>query len=135
MKAAVHRRYGSPDVVTIDEVPKPVPARDEVLIRVHAATVGIVDSLARRGTPAYARFHFGLRRPRFAVLGSDFPGQAYDVIFDVAGKSSFSRCRPALNRAGVYLTTAPSPAILPQSPWTARFASRKAAVAFTDLRQ
>ena len=75
MKAAVHRRYGSPDVVTIDEVPKPVPGDGEVLIRVHAATVGIVDSLARRGTPAYARFHFGLRRPRFAVLGSDFAGQ------------------------------------------------------------
>ena len=51
MKAAVHRRYGSPDVVTIDEVRKPVPADDEVLIRVHAATVGIVDSLARRGSP------------------------------------------------------------------------------------
>jgi NADPH:quinone reductase-like Zn-dependent oxidoreductase len=61
-------------------------------------------------------------------------GQAYDVIFDVAGKSSFSRCRPALNRAGVYLTTAPSPAILLQMPWTARFASRKAVVAFTGLR-
>src|SRR6516165_4151029 len=75
MKAAVHHRYGSPDVVTIDEVRKPVPAGDEVLIRVHAATVGIVDSLARRGTPAYARVHFGLRRPRFAVLGSDFAGQ------------------------------------------------------------
>jgi NADPH:quinone reductase-like Zn-dependent oxidoreductase len=267
MKAAVHRRYGSPDVVTIDELPKPVPRDDEVLIRVHAATVGIVDSLARRGTPAYARLHFGLRRPRFAVLGSDFAGQVeatgpavtrfaagdqvfgtvgphfgahaeyvclseqaavaakpanlaypeaaalvdgtalcflrdkanlrrgqtivingasgavgstavqlakhfgaivtgvcsgpntelvrklgadavvdytaadfaragqtYDVIFDVVGKSSFSRCRPALNRAGIYLTTAPSPAILLQMPRTARCGSRKAVVAFTGLR-
>ena len=267
MKAAVHRRYGSPDVVTIDELPKPVPRDDEVLIRVHAATVGIVDSLARRGTPAYARLHFGLRRPRFAVLGSDFAGQVeatgpavtrfaagdqvfgtvgphfgahaeyvclseqaavaakpanlaypeaaalvdgtalcflrdkanlqrgqtivingasgavgstavqlakhfgaivtgvcsgpntelvrklgadavvdytaadfaragqtYDVIFDVAGKSSFSRCRPALNRAGIYLTTALSPAILLQMPRTARCGSRKAVVAFTGLR-
>src|SRR5215831_4697759 len=75
MKAAVQHRYGSPDVVTIDEMPTPVPRADEVLIRVHAATAGIVDSLARRGTPAYARLHFGLRRPRFAVLGSDFAGQ------------------------------------------------------------
>src|SRR5215468_2262682 len=75
MKAAVHHRYGSPGVVTIDEMPTPVPRADEVLIRVHAATAGIVDSLARRGTPAYARLHFGLRRPRFAVLGSDFAGQ------------------------------------------------------------
>ena len=61
-------------------------------------------------------------------------GQAYDVIFDVAGKSSFSHCRPALSRTGVYLTTAPSPAILLQMPWTARFGTRKAIVAFTGLR-
>jgi NADPH:quinone reductase-like Zn-dependent oxidoreductase len=67
MKAAVHYRYGPPDVVTIDDLPKPVPGDDEVLVRVHAATVGVVDSLARRGAPAYARAHFGLRRPRFAV--------------------------------------------------------------------
>jgi NADPH:quinone reductase-like Zn-dependent oxidoreductase len=61
-------------------------------------------------------------------------GQIYDVIFDVAGKSSFSHCRPALTRAGVYLTTAPSLAILLQMPWTSRFAARKAVVAFTGLR-
>ena len=75
MKAAVYRRYGSPDVVTAGEMPAPVPRDDEILIRVHAATVGIVDSLARRGAPRYARVHFGLRRPRFPVLGSDFAGQ------------------------------------------------------------
>jgi NADPH:quinone reductase-like Zn-dependent oxidoreductase len=61
-------------------------------------------------------------------------GQAYDVIFDVAGTTSFARCRAALNPAGVYLTTAPSPAILVQMPWTSRFGSRKAVVAFTGLR-
>ena len=61
-------------------------------------------------------------------------GQTYDVIFDVAGKSSFSRCRPALSRAGIYLTTAPSLAILLQMPWTSRFSARKAVVAFTGLR-
>ena len=37
MKAAVHRRFGSPDVVTVDDVPEPVPRDDEVLVRVHAA--------------------------------------------------------------------------------------------------
>jgi NADPH:quinone reductase-like Zn-dependent oxidoreductase len=51
MKAAVYRGYGPPDVVTAGEVPGPVPREDEVLVRVHAATVGIVDSLARRGLP------------------------------------------------------------------------------------
>jgi NADPH:quinone reductase-like Zn-dependent oxidoreductase len=267
MKAAVHRRYGPPGVVTVEDVPKPVPADGEVLVRIHAAVAGVVDGLARRGAPFYARAHFGLRRPRFPVLGCDFAGQveaagpavtrlaagdqvfgtiaprfgahaeyvclpeqaavatkpanlsypeaaaladatalcflrdkaglrrgqtvlingasgavgtaavqlarhfgarvtavcsganadlvrtlgagdvvdytgtdftrtgqAYDVIFDVAGKASFSRCRPALSRPGTYLTTAPSPAIFLQMPWTARFGDRKAVVAFTGLR-
>jgi NADPH:quinone reductase-like Zn-dependent oxidoreductase len=58
-------------------------------------------------------------------------GQTYDVIFDVAGTSSFSHCRPALNRGGIYLTTAPSPAILAQMAWTSRCGHKKAAVAFT----
>jgi NADPH:quinone reductase-like Zn-dependent oxidoreductase len=61
-------------------------------------------------------------------------GRRYDVIFDVAGKSSFLRCRRVLRPGGVYLTTAPSPAIMVQMPWTARFGSRKAVVAFTGLR-
>jgi NADPH:quinone reductase-like Zn-dependent oxidoreductase len=56
------------------------------------------------------------------------------VIFDVAGTSSFTRCRPALSPAGIYLTTAPSLAILIQMPWTSRFGTRKAVVAFTGLR-
>jgi NADPH:quinone reductase-like Zn-dependent oxidoreductase len=266
MKAAVYGRYGSPDVVTVGDLPTPVPRDDEVLVRIHAATVGIVDSLARRGTPYYARVSFGVRRPRFTVLGSDFAGQVeavgpavtryavgdqvfgttaphfgahaeyvcrseqaalapkpanltyaeaaavadttalcflrkanlqrgqtilvngasgavgtaavqlaryfgasvtgvcsgasgelvrklgagsvidytetdftrrgevYDVIFDVAGRSSFLRCRPVLRRGGVYLTTAPSLAILVQMPWTSRFGARRAVVTFTGLR-
>jgi NADPH:quinone reductase-like Zn-dependent oxidoreductase len=55
VKAAVYRRYGPPDVVTVDDVPKPVPRDDEVLVRVHTATVGVVDSLARALTQATRR--------------------------------------------------------------------------------
>lgn len=62
-------------------------------------------------------------------------GQAYDVIFDVAGTSSFAHCRAALSDAGIYLTTAPSPAIFASMAWTARFGRKKAAVAFTGLRE
>jgi NADPH:quinone reductase-like Zn-dependent oxidoreductase len=61
-------------------------------------------------------------------------GRRYDLIFDVAGTSSFGRCRRALSPGGVYLTTAPSPAIFAAMPWTARFGSRRAVVAFTGLR-
>jgi NADPH:quinone reductase-like Zn-dependent oxidoreductase len=267
MRAAVCRRYGPPDAVTVTDVPRPEPGDDEILVRVRAATVGVVDGLARRGSPWYARGHFGPLRPRFPVLGCDFAGlveaagpavtrfgvgeavfgtiaprfgahaeyvclpehgavapkpanvtypeaaaladatalcflrdkaglragqavlvngasgavgsaavqlarhfgatvtgvcsgphirlvrklgaesvidytqadftragRRYDVIFDVAGTSSFGRCRRVLNRGGVYLTTAPSPGILVQMPWTSRFGARKAVVAFTGLR-
>ncbi len=61
-------------------------------------------------------------------------GQTYDVIFDAVGTSSFSRCRDALNRGGVYLTAASSLRILVQMAWTKAFANRKAMVAFTGLR-
>ena len=63
MQAAVSRRYGPPDVVTVPEVPKPEPRDDEILVRVRAAAVGVVDGLARRGSPWYARAHFGPLRP------------------------------------------------------------------------
>jgi NADPH:quinone reductase-like Zn-dependent oxidoreductase len=101
MKAAVYRRYGSPDVVSVDEVPKPVPRDDEVLVRIHAATLGVVDSLARRGAPLYARSHSGLRRPRFAVLGSDFAGQ-----IEAAGPA-VTRLAAGRSRPGRYGTGGP----------------------------
>ena len=267
MRAVTQDSYGPPSVLHVERIPIPVPGEGEVLIRVRAATVGVVDGLARSGLPFYARTHFGLRRPRFPVLGSDFAGvvesagrsvtrfgvgdavfgtvaprfgahaeyvclpssaavapmptgvsfaeaaaladatalcflrdkaglregqtvlingasgavgaaavqlarhygavvtgvcsgphtglvrklgaesvidytrtdftqagRQYDVILDVAGKSSFLRCRGALRSGGVYLTTAPSPAIMVQMPWTARFGRTRAVVAFTGLR-
>ena len=88
MKAAVGRRYGPPDVVTVTDVPRPEPRDDEILVRVRAAAVGVVDGLARRGSPWYARAHFGPLRPRFPVLGCDFAGEV-----EAAG--------PAVSRFGV----------------------------------
>ena len=61
-------------------------------------------------------------------------GQTYDVIFDAVGKSSFSRCKGALNAGGIYLTTAATPAIVLQTLWTWKFGSKRATVAFTGLR-
>ena len=86
MKAAVSRWYGPPDVVTVADVPRPEPRDDEILVRVRAAAVGVVDGLARRGSPWYARAHFGLLRPRFQVLGCDFAG---DVAAAGAGGQPF----------------------------------------------
>ena len=74
MKAAIHTRYGPPDVVRVWEVEKPTPERDGVLVRVHAATVNRTDCAFRAGTPFVARPVYGLVRPRARVLGSEFAG-------------------------------------------------------------
>jgi NADPH:quinone reductase-like Zn-dependent oxidoreductase len=61
-------------------------------------------------------------------------GQAYDLIFDVVGKSSFSRSKNALAPGGIYLTIVVALAIFPQMLWTSLAGSKKAKIAFTGLR-
>ena len=74
MKAAVHTRYGEPDVVHVTDVARPVPADDEVLIRVHASTVNRTDCGMRSATPWITRFFSGWRGPKSQILGSEFAG-------------------------------------------------------------
>ena len=83
MKAAVHTRYGPPDVVRILEVDKPAPKDNEVLVKVHATTVNRTDSGLRAAKPFVNRFFTGLRRPRVTVLGNEFAGQVEAVGRDV----------------------------------------------------
>jgi NADPH:quinone reductase-like Zn-dependent oxidoreductase len=74
MKAVVYTRYGTPDVLQLQEVEKPTPRDDEVLIKLQAVSVNRSDWEALRGTPLYARIG-GLRRPRKQILGSDIAGR------------------------------------------------------------
>lgn len=74
MKAAVITRYGSPDVVTVREAPKPKPASDEILVRVHATAVGRTDCGVLRAQPVFIRLFTGLRRPRRTIFGLEFAG-------------------------------------------------------------
>jgi NADPH:quinone reductase-like Zn-dependent oxidoreductase len=74
MKAAVHTRYGPPDVVRISEVDKPAAKDNEVLVKVHATTVNRTDSGLRAAKPFINRFFTGLLRPRVTVLGNEFAG-------------------------------------------------------------
>jgi NADPH:quinone reductase-like Zn-dependent oxidoreductase len=70
----VHHRYGPPEVLRIEEVPKPEPDDDRVLVRVHATTVTRSDVHMRAAHPWLSRFFTGLRRPRIPVLGSEYAG-------------------------------------------------------------
>ncbi|HEX5827329.1 MAG TPA: NAD(P)-dependent alcohol dehydrogenase [Candidatus Limnocylindrales bacterium] len=83
MKAIVHTRYGGPEVLRLEDIPRPVPAPDEVLVRVRATTVNRTDCGFRSATPWFARFFTGWRGPRFRVLGSEFAGDVVEVGADV----------------------------------------------------
>jgi len=74
MKAIVRYRYGSPDVLKIEEVEKPTPSDDEVLIKVHAVSINGSDREGLIGKPLYARMG-GLRKPGYPILGSDIAGR------------------------------------------------------------
>jgi NADPH:quinone reductase-like Zn-dependent oxidoreductase len=79
VKAVVHERYGPPEVLRIADVPRPVPADDEVLVRVHATSVTQTDCHMRRARPLFWRFMLGLRRPRRKILGLEFAGVVEEV--------------------------------------------------------
>jgi NADPH:quinone reductase-like Zn-dependent oxidoreductase len=75
MTAIVYHRYGPPDVLRLDAVPKPVPGDDEVLVRVRAASVNPLDWHLLEGTPYILRLlGFGLLEPKNGRLGVDFAG-------------------------------------------------------------
>ncbi len=74
MKAIVYCDYGSPDVLKLEEIEKPTPADDEVLVRVRAAAVNPYDWHYIRGTPYLMRIETGLRKPKITRLGVDYAG-------------------------------------------------------------
>jgi NADPH:quinone reductase-like Zn-dependent oxidoreductase len=74
VKAIVRDTYGSPDVLELKDIDKPEPGDDEVLLRVHAASVNPADWHILRGAPYIARIEFGLRKPKDRVLGCDVAG-------------------------------------------------------------
>ena len=85
MKAIVYRDYGPPSVLRLEEIEKPVPSDDQVLVRVRAASVNPLDGHFMRGTPYIVRlFETGLLRPSVPRLGVDFAGQVEAVGRNVA---------------------------------------------------
>lgn len=79
MKAMVRYKYGSPDVLELEEVETPTPQDDEVLIKVHAASVNAADWHMLRADPFLARLDGGLLTPRKKILGFDVAGRVEAV--------------------------------------------------------
>ena len=82
MKAVVYDRYGPPDVLRVEDVPRPSPCRGQVRVKVAATSLNLSDWECLRGSPAYARFG-GLLRPKRRILGSDIAGVVDAVGPDV----------------------------------------------------
>lgn len=79
MRAVVHDRYGTPDVLRLEDVDRPVPKDDEVLIKVRATTVSRTDVALRAGEPFLSQLITGVRKPKRPILGSDVAGDVEAV--------------------------------------------------------
>ena len=75
MRAVVHDRYGPPDVLRLEEVERPVPKDDEILVKIYATTVNRSDCHCRGAEPFISRFFTGLLRPKRKILGSELAGE------------------------------------------------------------
>jgi NADPH:quinone reductase-like Zn-dependent oxidoreductase len=87
MKASIRRTYGLPNQIRIENIEKPIPKDNEVLIKVHAATVNRTDCAILTAKPFIMRFVLGLFRPRKIILGTDFAGKVFAI-----GKNVKSFC-------------------------------------------
>ncbi len=84
MKAIVYREYGSPDVLKLEEVEKPTPKDNEVLVKVHAASINYADWVALTGKPLIGRMMIGgIQKPKHTILGYDVAGKVEAIGKDV----------------------------------------------------
>ncbi len=102
MKAITFYQYGSPDVLQMEDIPKPVPADDDILVKVHATAANPLDWHLMRADPFLVRLGEGFWKPKSNILGADFAGiveavgkdvtefQPGDAVFGSKGKDGFA---------------------------------------------
>jgi NADPH:quinone reductase-like Zn-dependent oxidoreductase len=100
MKAIVQNDYGSPDVLKLKDVDKPVVKENDVLVSVHAAALNAGDYFSMRGSPWPVRFTVGFPKPKNYILGWDIAGRVQGVGENVTqfqpGDGVFASCSSAL---------------------------------------
>lgn len=84
MKAIVYTKYGPPDVLELQEIDKPVPNDDDVLVKVHAASINFGDTALVRGKPFMIRLMgYGVVKPKYQIVGTDIAGQVEAVGLNI----------------------------------------------------
>ena len=91
MQAIVYEKYGSPDVLELREIETPAVADDQVLVKVHAASVNPLDWHRMRGEPYFMRTSEGLAKPKNTGLGADVAGRVEAVGRNVTESSPAMR--------------------------------------------
>ena len=115
MKAIIHTSYGPPEVASLQEVPKPSPKDNEILVKVHASTVNRTDAGFRSAEYFISRFWSGLFKPKFQTLGCEFAGVVEDtgklVTTFSKGDKVFGFNDKSFGGHGEYLTIAENAAV------------------------
>lgn len=116
MKAVLHKKYGPPSVLKIEEIEQPTPKDDEVLVRVYASTVNRTDCAILRAEPFIMRFVVGFFSPKNLTTGTDFAGEIKAVGKSVTnfkvGDKVFGFQDEGLNSHAEYLTIGADKAII-----------------------
>ncbi|MEQ9442951.1 MAG: NAD(P)-dependent alcohol dehydrogenase [Cyclobacteriaceae bacterium] len=118
MKAVEYTAYGSPEVLQMTEVSKPVPQDHEVLIKIRATTVTATECTFRQGKPYFSRLFTGLRRPKNTRLGEELAGEIEAVGKQVtkfkAGDQVFGTAGPAFGANAEYICLPEDGVIVPK---------------------
>jgi NADPH:quinone reductase-like Zn-dependent oxidoreductase len=116
MKAIVYTEYGPPDVLKLAEVEKPTPADNEILVKVHTASVNAYDWHLLRAEPFLARFDTGMFKPKKSILGGDVAGEVEAVGKKVtqfkAGDAVFGSSTSGQNGSFAEYTAVPERAVV-----------------------
>ena len=121
MKAITCRKYGPPDVLQLEDIPKPVPKDDEVLVKVRAASINSYDWRLMVADPFLVRLFFGFFKPKYPVPGADLAGTVEGVGRMSHSLKLVTRCSGIYQSAATALspsTLRPTKNSLPLNPPT-----------------
>ncbi len=131
MKAIVQTKYGAPEVLQLQEVEKPVPADNEVLVKIHATTVTATEATFRKGKPYFSRLFTGITKPKIKTLGEELAGEIVAVGKDVTtfkiGDQVFGTAGPDFGAAAEYIVI-PEDEVLTTMPSNVTYAEAAASV-------